>query len=174
MLNGFHSQLTLEQQLSFWCAWQIMADDYFKDYFASEWGYKYQIVRLVYLLSGVRLTKPRSNSIKSWQSAGRANLYLSRYCVEIVYEHLYGIFGSVGYHLNNRWNPNKIKQNYRESLLDFFSNNPPELNDREKLKIKNQVLKNKGIKKNGNSKAKQLPAESGAAIHHQEEALPRV
>ena len=164
MLNGFHSLLTLEEQLSFWCAWQIMADDHFKDYFASEWGYKYQIVRLVYRLSGVRLTKPRSNSIKSWTSSGYAPVYLSRYCVEIVYDHLFGIFGSVGYHLNNRWNPTKIKQSYRESLLDFFSNIPPELNQREKTRIKNQVLRNKGFIPDGNSKTQQLHAEGGAAI----------
>jgi len=174
MLNGFHSQLTLDQQLSFWCAWQIMADDYFKDYFVSEWGYKYQIVRLVYKLSGVRLTKPRSNTIKSWQSSGHANVYLSRYCVEIVYDHLYGIFGSVGYHLNNRWNPNKIKQNYRESLLDFFSKNPPDLNDREKTKIKNQVLRNKGIIKDANSKTQQLHEQSGTVIHQSQEAISGV
>jgi hypothetical protein len=56
-------------------------------------------------------------------------------------------------------------------LLDFFSKSPPDLNDREKNKIKNQVLKNKGIIKDANSKTKQLHAEGGIALHQPQEAI---
>ena len=142
MLNGFHSLLTLEEKLKFWCAFQYM---YQQDsgLFASDRGYRFQLVRWVYKKSGVRLTKPKATNRKVGAEAYRystQSLKLSRYTVDRVYDELFSVFGSIGYHLYRRWDPEKLKRDYKESILDFFSKEP-ELPIAHKKRILNQIAK---------------------------------
>jgi hypothetical protein len=122
--------------------------------FVSDRGYRFQIVRWVYKRSGVRLTKPSATYRKVGADSYRystRHLKLSRYTVDKVYDELYSVFGSIGYHLYKRWDPEKLKSDYKESILDFFSKEP-ELPPAQKKRILNQIAKTlEGSKEENNA-----------------------
>ncbi len=112
-LEALYKQYSLESILELYCAYQYLYIEYPK-MFESDRAYKTQITRSVYEWSGhivgYKYDKSKDKYIPK-------TLYIPKYIAEFVYNHLYSVFGSIGYFVTTK---SKVTQNDRENLLPYL------------------------------------------------------